>query len=404
VINSENALSQQVDYRAIDQFIALKSGRASPRPSSPSSSERPDIIVIQSESFFDPITLNGIESTEDLLPNLHRAEALGYGGTMKVPTFGGGTLRTEFEVLAGVPMAAIPELKFPYLQLHSKVLPSIVKVAHDNGYRAIAVHPNDPSFWNRKNAFRAMGFDAFYSKEDFPANVKKDGLYISDEAMTSKIINILDDASKPTFLMAISIEAHGPYGSSRVANEAVKKKIPVPTSWPEPAVNEYQSYAYHIHHADRQLGRLWNYLEARNTPFVLIFYGDHLPGLPKVYRASGGFKNHVGATKQEVPWLLITDKLAPTAQPKNIYSWMIGGQALCAAGIRPPNYYALLNRADAELSNQGATGQQSTVLEGINALSILRLRSKPLPESAIAAAARSGCFVTDAGAVHDDAP
>ena len=248
-----------------------------------------------------------------------------------------------------------------------------------------------------------MGFDAFYSKGDFPVNVKKDGLYISDEAMTSKIINILDDASTPTFLMAISIEAHGPYGSNQVSDEAVKKGIPVPASWPQQAVNEYQTYAYHIHHADRQLGRLWNYLEARNRPFVLIFYGDHLPGLPEVYRAAGGFKDGVGATQQRVPWLLITDKRASAVQPKNIYSWMLGGVALCAAGISPPDYYALLNRADAELSNPDTSGQEGTVLGGINALSILHLRGKPLPKNAISAAAQSGCFAAKGGSGNEAA-
>lgn len=397
VIDSKKVLSQPVDYAGIDKFVAMVSERAPVRPRVPSVGELPDIIVIQSESFFDPVTLNDIQSTDDLLPNLHRAEALGYGGTMKVPTFGGGTLRTEFEVLTGIPMAAIPELKFPYLQLHSKVLPSIVQVAHDNGYRAFAVHPNDPSFWNRENSFRAMGFDAFYSEKSFPANVKKDGLYISDEAMTNKIINILDSASKPTFLMAISIEAHGPYGSNPVSDEVMRKKIPVPSSWPQPAVNEYQTYAYHIHHADRQLGRLWNYLEARNKPFVLIFYGDHLPGLPEVYRTAGGFKNHLEATEQKVPWLLITDKRAPVAQPKDIHSWMLGGQALCAADITAPDYYALLNRADTELNNPDTSGREGTILGGVNALSILRLRGIQLPKNAISAAAHSGCFAAKGG-------
>ena len=86
---------------------------------------------------------------------------------MKAPTFGGGTLRTEFEVLAGVPMAAIPHLRFPYLQLHSKFLPSIVNVVHNNGYRALAVHPNDPSLESSKFVSR-HGFRRVLQQRGFP--------------------------------------------------------------------------------------------------------------------------------------------------------------------------------------------------------------------------------------------
>ncbi len=391
-ISSSNALSQPVDRANIDRFLRINTSPRSVLAEKEAVHELPDIVIVQSESFFDPVILNGIEETHSLLPNLYRAQTLGYKGSMRVPTFGGGTLRTEFEVLTGIPMAAIPQLKFPYLQIHSETLPSIINTVHAHGYQAYAIHPNAPSFWNRANAFSAMGFDAFYSRRDFPAKVEKDGLYISDEAMTSKIIGVLESSSTPTLIMAISIEAHGPYQSDTVPSRAKELEIAVPASWPRKAKNEYKSYAYHIHHADRELGRLWDYLDRRDRPFVLMFYGDHLPGMPEVYAASGGFKDQVGAQDQPVPWVLISNQKVAGKRPMNISSWMAGGQLLCAAGIRPKAYYALLNRAAILLSDPGVLPDEGDVLNGANALAILRLQGKPFRQSTTNAAAQSNCF------------
>lgn len=49
----------------------------------------PDIVVIQSELFFDTSILKNVDSTATELPDLKKALAAGRGGTMKPPTFGG---------------------------------------------------------------------------------------------------------------------------------------------------------------------------------------------------------------------------------------------------------------------------------------------------------------------------
>jgi len=397
-----NALREPVSPEAIDAFMKLRlppSAASTPAsPASPTAAVKPDVVIVQSESFFDPEILKDIDDNASLLPTLHKAMTQGLVGAMKAPTFGGGTLRTEFEVLTGVPMLAYPKISFPYLQINRKHIPSLVQVMHQAGYAAYAVHPNDGNFWDRNKAFKAMGFDHFFSKKDFPASARHDGWYIADSSLTDMVEGLLSKATKPTFIMAISIEGHGPYEHVPVDDKAAWAKIPVPAGWPPKAAQEYRNYVYHISDADHELGRLWDFLKARNRPFVLVFYGDHLPGLQYVYEAAHGFDNGRPANTQRVPWVLIGGNGARPAQGRKIYSWMMGSEVLGAAGIKRPPYYALLDRADRLLDAPGGGRLDTTVQDGIDSLARLHLNGQPLPESSQSAVSADTSVAADAAA------
>lgn|GEM_PF-6027082 len=103
---------------------------------------KPDIILIQSESFFDPTTITELSEAQTLTPNLAALRQSAHNGYMQVPAFGGGTLRTEFEVLSAIPLAAYPEIDYPYLQLIGKKIPTLASVLRDNGYLTTAIHGN----------------------------------------------------------------------------------------------------------------------------------------------------------------------------------------------------------------------------------------------------------------------
>jgi phosphoglycerol transferase MdoB-like AlkP superfamily enzyme len=293
---------------------------------------------------------------------------------MKAPTFGGGTLRTEFEVLTGIPMDAYPRIDFPYLQISQKTIPSLVGVLHEDGYKAYAVHGNSGGFWNRAKAFKEMGFDRFFTKSDFPAGAKLDGWFLSDEAMTDKIIDLLGDASSPTLIFAVSIEGHGPYDHVPVSDAARRDELPVPAGWPAAAVNEYKNYLYHITNADQQLGRLWAYLESRHRPYVLAFYGDHLPGLQHVY-AIHGFDDQSDGRSEFVPWFVVSSSQT-SAPSKHIFSWMLGAEILDAAGLPRPPYYQALGAAERLLAGNADAARKVTVENGIYSTARLYLNGR----------------------------
>ena len=301
--------------------------------------EMPDIVVVQSESFFDPSIMNGFQDA-DLTPNLHRLAAQGESGALHVPTYGGGTIRTEFEFLTGLSLRYFDDLQFPYLQMNHKVVPSLVRALRSHGYATVALHGNDPGFWNRNTAFRAIGFDRFVSRSSFPADAAMDGQYMADRAMTDEIMAQLKNAGPPQFLFAISIEAHGPYDVAP-ADTAARDAIPVPEGVTGKNKLELQNYLYHLRHADAELGRLADLLAHRERPTLLLFYGDHLPALTDTYNITG-FVDGKDMLSQAGTWLLV-DPRNPAAAPRReaLASWMLPGRLLEQAGVRDDAYYAL---------------------------------------------------------------
>ncbi len=309
--------------------------------------ELPDIVVVQSESLFDPRIMRGFEHT-DFIPNLTRLAAHGISGPLHVPTFGGGTIRTEFEVLTGLSLRYFDNLQFPYLQMNHKTVPGLVRVLNAHGYETIALHGNDPAFWNRTTAFKALGFDRFVSRSAFPASATIDGKYMADSAMTDEILSQLKDSGPPQFIFAISIEAHGPYDippSDVAARDAIK----VPDNITGKARLELQTYLYHIGHADRELGRLVSQLAKRQRPSLVLFYGDHLPALVDSYRITG-FVDGQDMLSQAGIWLLLDPHSHDKPTHQDTAAWLLPGELLAQAGIHDEPYFALTNLLGPQLA------------------------------------------------------
>jgi hypothetical protein len=155
---------------------------------------------------------------------------------------------------------------------------------------------------------------------------------------------------------------------------AERNAIGAPANWPPAAVNEYKNYTYHIRHADKQLGRLWAYLESRHRPYVLAFYGDHLPGLQYVY-AVHGFDDQSDGPSEFVPWfVLASGQTAPRS--KHIHAWMLGDEVLMAAGLVQPPYYKAIGKAGRLLDGQSDAAKRNAVQQGVDSMSRLYLTGR----------------------------
>lgn len=368
--------------------------------------QKPDIVVILSESFFDPTIMNGYPPGTDLTPNLHRLEQHGTSGSLHVPTFGGGTIRTEFEVLTGLSLRYFPDVQFPYLQIHQKRIPGIVRLLAADGYTTLAVHGNNPGFWNRTAAFKELGFDRFVSIADFPPDdALNDGKYMSDKSFTDELLRQLPDSGPPRFVLGISIEAHGPYDQGHGIDANARDAIPVPEGVTDPQAKlELRNYIYHMQHADQQLGRLVDTLAQRQRRTLILFFGDHLPALVPAF-LQAGFKNGQGFLTQTVPYILIDTAHMDHASRQDAVAWELPGMVLKQAGIEGDPYFALtrlvapqlaaLTRApDAPVAPETAAQQQLD--DGMRNVSDLRLKNKlgKLWPQAAALAARDGAVPT----------
>jgi len=244
----------------------------------------PNIIVIQSESFFDARRL-----FVDLDPSVMQEwdktiAAATISGRVEVAAWGANTVRTEFAFLSGLNAQALGVHRFnPYRKMAHQGVPTIATFLKKMGYRCVCVHPYPASFYRRDCVFPTLGFDEFIDVEAFNA-ADKFGPYIGDIALGEKVKSVLHESTKPTFVFVITMENHGPLHWEKVTAEesAALFKKPLP-----PACESLAVYVRHLRNANTMLGNLRNHLETHGKPSWLCWYGDHVPIMPGVYAALG---------------------------------------------------------------------------------------------------------------------
>jgi hypothetical protein len=340
----------------------------------------PDIVVVQSESLFDPARLHGVLSGR-YLGNLHRlAKKSGTSGDLGVPTFAGGTIRTEFEVLTGAPLASLGGVQYPWLELDRETYPGLVRVLNRHGYRSVAIHPNAAAFWNRARAYPALGFSRFVDGASF-AKDRIVGLFTSDAALTDRVLDELADDGPPQFVFAISMENHGPFDWRPGLDPQRLAALPMPEQLDAGARLWLGNYLYLLDDADRELARLADTLARRKRRTLLLFYGDHLPDLGPTY-AQLGFDDGREARQQPVPWLLLDNR---DRHPHHLdtRAWMLPGLLLQAAGIRDDAWF---NTLATLARSQDFDPDDPRSIAGVDALARLQLRGElePLLDDALA--------------------
>jgi hypothetical protein len=244
------------------------------------SMQLPPVIVVQSESFFDarrlhPSIPNGILSRWDALGT----EAV-YRGHLKVPAWGANTMRTEFAFLSGLPSEALGVHRFnPYLNLCKAPVWTLARQLRAMGYRTVCVHPYASSFFDRDKVFPNLGFDLFLDIESF-GGAARFGPYICDRAVADKITAVLEGASAPQFIFAITMENHGKWERGRLDGDTLAAPNLPKTPLGSP---ELGMYLQHLANADAMAGRLTDYLRERPGDGVFCMFGDHVPSLPSAF-------------------------------------------------------------------------------------------------------------------------
>ena len=273
------AARQPVDIAALGSPFATAAQNA---PGAP----LPDLVSVQSESFFDARRLwPGVRqetlSTFDQL----RGEALQHG-RLRVAAWGANTVRTEFSFLCGLQGDRLGVHRFnPYRLLARKGLPSIAACMKQRGYRTLCIHPYAGGFYGRDRVLPALGFDEFIDVRAFDDS-QKAGPFIGDCAVAEKVIALLEDPQRtqPLYIHVVTMENHGPLHLEQVAETELPTWFDRPL---EPGLRDLAPYLRHLANADRMLAQLRTALLAAPRTTGLCFYGDHVPILPDVYKALG---------------------------------------------------------------------------------------------------------------------
>ena len=289
----------------------------------------PHLVAVQSESFFDPRPLwTGIDrSVLADLDDLQRESEL--SGSLFVPARGANTIRTEFAFLTGIEERELGIHRFnPYRAIaHGWRVSALPGLLQGLGYTTICLHPYMGSFYFRDKIFPRMGFDLFQDIRSF-ADTPRDGAYIADEALAERILETLEKAKTPLFILAITMENHGPLQLEHMDENKAKafytKDLPK-------GLEELSVYLRHLENANRMIGTLHASLDANLHPISLCWYGDHIPIMPRAYET-------FGEPEGSVPYTLWNNKaLARKRQTTNrtmrLSAHELAGHWLGCAGL-----------------------------------------------------------------------
>ncbi|CDZ77124.1 Phosphoglycerol transferase, alkaline phosphatase superfamily [Legionella massiliensis] len=276
----QGLLSSFFSYRMAERGENSFINVAAKIPAKPSHS-CPNLLVVQSESFFDARCLYPGISPEVLAAfDKIKAASLQYG-RVEVPAWGANTVRTEFSFLSGLDLNKLGVHKFnPYRKITNQALVTLVSELRQLGYRTVCVHPYSQKFYSRHKVYPLMGFDEFIDISQF----KKDdyiGPYIGDLAVAEKVCHLLDKyTDKPLFIFIITMENHGPLHLEQI-NPGDEKQFYLQS--PPKGCDDLTLYLRHLSNADKMIQVLWNKLDSLSKKTLFCWYGDHVPIMSEAY-------------------------------------------------------------------------------------------------------------------------
>lgn len=239
---------------------------------------KPNIIFLQLESFFDINKAIDIEFSSDPIPNFNRLKDEFPSGYLNVFNVGYGTCNTEFEIMTSMNLDDFGPGEMPYKSvLKSQTCESTAYDLKEYGYITHAIHDNDATFYSRKTVFKNIGFDTFTSIEYMNVEEYTYEGWAKDKYLTQEIIKCLKMTDDPDYIYTISVQGHGSYPTSKVIeNPAITVVSGVEN---EGRKNAIEYYANQIHEMDEFILELINALDELGEDTILVMYGDHLPGL-----------------------------------------------------------------------------------------------------------------------------
>jgi phosphoglycerol transferase MdoB-like AlkP superfamily enzyme len=151
--------------------------------------------------------------------------------------------------------------------------PSAVGWFRSQGHEAIAVHPYQVGMYKREQVYERFGFESFVHAETIGStSTIEDNPYISDAAAFSEVLGQIDDHEKPLLVNLVTMQNH----------------IPVDDNYDDPIgvkgvgggqEERIGQYARGLQHTDEALDEFLGRLEQSDEKTIVLFYGDHLPGI-----------------------------------------------------------------------------------------------------------------------------
>ena len=239
----------------------------------------PNVIAIMDEAFADLQAVGDFRTSEDVMPFYHSLTKNTVKGFSYVSVFGGQTANTEFEFLTGLSKAFVPASATPYQLYIKSLLPGLTTHLGNQDYQGmLAFHPFRANGYNRDHVYPNLGFSDFISLKDLDVSASdKIRNFVSDAADFQVIINQYEQAKKksnaPFYLFNVTMQNHSGYDQDF---DNLDMPISIEEKCDDPELKRYLNL---IHHSDTALKSLIEYFSKQKDPTVIVFFGDHEPGL-----------------------------------------------------------------------------------------------------------------------------
>lgn len=242
---------------------------------------KPNVIEIMSESFADFRAFSkeleelGYSNLDSYYAGLDEAASEGIEGMLIVPTYASYTVRTEFELLFGLPVKSLNDPNMPQRMLLERQQPTVPSYYKSWGYSTAYVHPFQSSFYSRKRIYGQFNFDTMIFEDDFTVPVTTYGEYIDDNVVYNQIETLIASTDEPLYVHATTMQNHQPYtdGDSE---------------------DEFVNYLSRLQHSADGLADFLDRLAEVDEPTIVLFVGDHFPSL----RGDDGIYNQLNITSE----------------------------------------------------------------------------------------------------------
>ena len=301
--------------------------------------EKPDIILILNETFYDLRDLVDIETDAEFMPFIDQSRDLIKGRAVVAGT-GGGTNKSEYELLTSNSFQLMPGITpFNYLDFHNAN--SVVSFLKAQGYSTWGAHCANPLNYSRGKVYPLLGFDKIMFKDDFPsAEQYGKRWYATDESVYSVMCDEYEKmGDSPRLMYMLTIQNHGGWD----LNDEKDDTVHTLTDFGEynDDINEYLSC---IKKSDEAFRKLTEYFAAQPRPVIICMVGDHSPAFAQELVKDGGIETTFKL--RSTPYVVWSNFDTENAFPKETSVPFLVPNVLKTAGCEMSAYYEYMTELE----------------------------------------------------------
>lgn len=242
---------------------------------------KPSVVCIMNESFSNLAVFDGLRCGYAGPQRFLGIDDALLAGVSYMSAYGAGTCNSEFEFLTGHSMAFLGGGVYPYMVYNLAPSENLARQFKKQGYRAVAMHPNHATNWNRQNVFQDMGFDNFYTIEDAFKGAPTLCNKVTDAATYDECLKVLRQSDEPVFIHDVTMQNHSGYDTGLIP--AGQRVMLAPPGADADHVAWTDEYLALMEESDRAFKAFLDELRQMDRSVVVVMYGDHQPFFSNVY-------------------------------------------------------------------------------------------------------------------------